>query len=67
MKFKITFDLVQNIEKQMKFATKKELKKYEENEEEFIKNYIENLKETFKNELSDEDYCWIENIEVEKI
>lgn len=67
MKFKITFDLVQNIEKQMKFATKKELKKYEKNEEEFIKNYIENLKATIKNELNYKDYCWIENIEVEKI
>lgn len=67
MKFKITFDLVQNIEKQIKLATDEELKKYLENEEEFTKEYIEKLKVSLKNRLDCEDYCWIENIEVEKI
>lgn len=67
MKFKVKFDLVQNIEKQIKFASDEDLKKYLENPEEFTKEYIANLKETLKNELHDGDYCWIENIEVEKI
>ncbi len=67
MKFKITFNLVQNIEKQIKFASDEDLKKYLENPEEFTKEYIANLKETLKNRLDCGDYCWIENIEVEKI
>ncbi len=67
MKFKITFDLVQNIEKQIKLATDEELKKYQENEEEFTKEYIKKLKVSLKNRLDYGDYCWIENIEVEKI
>lgn len=65
MRFTIKFDLVQNIEKQMEFATEEELKKYEENKEKFIKEFIKRFEGELKNKLDFKDYRWIENVEVE--
>lgn len=65
MRFTIKFDLVQNIEKQMEFATEEELKKYEENKEKFIKEFMKRFEGELKNKLDFKDYRWIENVEVE--
>lgn len=65
MKLKVKFDFIQNIEKQMEEASEEELREYKENKEEFIKRGIEDFKENLKNELNYDDYCWIENLEVE--
>ncbi len=65
MRFTIKFDLVQNIEKQMKFATEEELEKYEENKEKFIKEFMKRFEVELKNKLDFKDYRWIENVEVE--
>lgn len=65
MRFTIKFDLVQNIEKQMEFATEEELKKYEENKEKFIKEFMERFEGELKNKLDFKDYRWVENVEVE--
>lgn len=65
MKLKVKFDFIQNIEKQMEEASEEELREYKENKDEFIKRGIEDFKENLKNELNYDDYCWIENLEVE--
>lgn len=65
MKLKVKFDFIQNIEKQMEEASEEELREYKENKEEFMKRGIEDFKENLKNELNYDDYCWIENLEVE--
>lgn len=66
MRFTVKFDLVQNIEEQIKFATDEELKQYEENKEKLIKEFIEKFKAELKEKLDFKDYRWIENIEVKK-
>ncbi|WP_148466183.1 hypothetical protein [Peptoniphilus harei] len=65
MKLKVKFDFVHNLNKQMEEASEEELREYKENKEEFIKRGIEDFKENLKNELNYDDYCWIENLEVE--
>lgn len=65
MKLKVKFDFIQNIEKQMEKASEEEIREYRENKEEFIAQGIEKLNQTLKDELNYDDYCWIENLEVE--
>lgn len=65
MKLKVKFDFVHDLDKQMEEASEEELREYKENKEEFIKRGIEDFKENLKNELNYDDYCWIENLEVE--
>lgn len=65
MKFKVRFDVIQNIEKQIELASEEELRAYRENKEEYDKKFIERFKEALKNELNYDDYYWIENLEVE--
>lgn len=65
MKLKVKFDFIQNIEKQIELASEEELRAYRENKEECDKKFIERFKEALKNKLNYDDYCWIENLEVE--
>lgn len=65
MKLKVKFDFVHDLDKQMEEASEEELREYKENKEEFMKRGIEDFKENLKNELNYDDYCWIENLEVE--
>lgn len=65
MKLKVKFDFVQNIEKQMEEMPEEVIREYKENKDEFMKRGIEDFKENLKNELNYDDYCWIENLEVE--
>lgn len=65
IRFTIKFDLVQNIEKQIEFATEEELKKYEEDKEKFIKNFMRLFETELKNKLDFGDFRWIENVGVE--
>ena len=65
MKLKVKFDFIQNIEKQMEEASEEEIREYRENKDEFMKRGIDDFKENLKNELNYDDYCWIENLEVE--
>lgn len=65
MKLKVKFDFVQNIEKQMEEMPEEAIREYKENKDEFMKRGIDDFKENLKNELNYDDYCWIENLEVE--
>lgn len=65
MKLKVKFDFVHDLDKQMEEASEEELREYKENKDDFIKRGIEDFKENLKNELNYDDYCWIENLEVE--
>lgn len=65
MKLKVKFDFVHDLNKQMEEASEEELREYKENKEELIKRGIKDFKENLKNELNYDDYCWIENLEVE--
>ncbi|MBL7575385.1 hypothetical protein SAMN00017477_0890 [Peptoniphilus asaccharolyticus DSM 20463] len=65
MKLKVKFDFVHDLNKQMEEASEEELREYKENKDDFIKRGIEDFKENLKNELNYDDYCWIENLEVE--
>ncbi len=65
MKLKVKFDFVQNIEKQMEEMPEEIIREYKENPDEFIKQGIEDIKKDLKNGLNCDDYCWIENLEVE--
>lgn len=65
MKLKVKFDFIQNIEKQMEKASEEEIREYRKNKEEFIAQGIEKLNQTLKDELNYDEYCWIENLEVE--
>ena len=67
MKLQVKFDFIHNMEKQMENAVEEELKLYKENPEEFFKKSIERLKKEFKDELNNDDYCWIENLEVKVV
>ena len=67
MKLQVKFDFIHNMEKQMEGAVEEELKLYKENPEEFFKKSIERLKQAFKDELNNDDYCWIENLEVKVV
>lgn len=64
MKLKVKFDVIQNIERQIKLASEEELRAYRENKEEYNKKFIERFKEALKNKINYDDYCWIENLEV---
>lgn len=64
MKLKVKFDFIQNLEKQRKEATKKEIELFEKDKVVFLTQRIERFKENLKQELNDGDYCWIENLEV---
>ena len=65
MKLKVKFDFIHNLDKQMEEYSEEELREYKENKDEFIKQGIEKFKEDLKNELDYDEYCWIENLEVE--
>lgn len=65
MKLKVKFDVIQNIEKQIELASEEELRAYKENPEEFNRKFIERFKEALKDTINYDDYCWIENLEVE--
>lgn len=65
MKLKVKFDFVHDLDKQMEEYSEEELREYKENKDEFIKQGIEQFKEDLKNELDYDEYCWIENLEVE--
>lgn len=65
MKLKVKFDFVHDLDKQMEEYSEEELREYKENKDEFIKQGIERFKEDLKNELDYDEYCWIENLEVE--
>lgn len=65
MKLKVKFDFVHDLDKQMEEYSEEELREYKENKDEFIKQGIEKFKEDLKNELDYDEYCWIENLEVE--
>ena len=64
--FTVKFDLVQNIEEQLKIASKEDIKKYQENEDAFNKEFIERFKADFKRGIDNDDYYWIENVEVKE-
>lgn len=65
MKLKVKFDFIHNLDKQMEEMPEETIRLYKENKEEFFKQGIENFKENLKQELNYDDYCWIENLEVE--
>lgn len=65
MKLKVKFDFIHNLDKQMEEYSEEELREYKENKDDFMKRGIEDFKENLKNELNYDDYCWIENLEVE--
>lgn len=65
MKLKVKFDFIHNMEKQMEEMPEEAIREYKENTEQFIAEGIEDFKENLKNELNYDDYCWIENLEVE--
>ena len=65
MKLKVKFDYIQNMEKQMEGMPEEAIREYRETKEEFMKRAIEEFKENLKNELDYDEYCWIENLEVE--
>lgn len=64
MKLKVKFDVIQNLEKQMKDATEEELRLFEQYKDVFLMNRIEDFKQALKDEINYSDYCWIENLEV---
>lgn len=65
MKLKVKFDFIHNLDKQMEEYSEEELREYKENKDDFMKRGIEDFKENLKQELNCDDYCWIENLEVE--
>lgn len=65
MKLKVKFDFVHDLNKQMEEMPEEAIREYKENTEQFIAEGIEKFKEDLKNELDYDDYCWIENLEVE--
>lgn len=65
MKLKVKFDFVHDLNKQMEEMPEEAIREYKENKDEFMKRGIEDFKENLKNELNYDDYCWIENLEVE--
>lgn len=65
MKLKVKFDFIHNLDKQMEEMPEGAIRLYKENPDEFFKQGIEDFKENLKNELDCDDYCWIENLEVE--
>lgn len=67
MKLQVKFDLIHNMEKQMEEMPEEAIREYKENTEEFIKQGIEEFKEDLKSELNNDDYCWIENLDVKVV
>lgn len=67
MKLQVKFDYIHNIEKQMEEMPEETIREYKENTDEFVKQGIEEFKEDLKSELNNDDYCWIENLDVKVV
>ncbi|WP_277220692.1 hypothetical protein [Peptoniphilus vaginalis] len=67
MKLQVKFDFIHNMEKQMEEMPEEAIREYKENPDEFIKQGIEEFKEDLKSELNNDDYCWIENLDVKVV
>lgn len=69
MKFKISFELVEDTDKQERDfgVSKEQLKRLHEKREQFIQKHIEYLKQSIKENYTFEDYEWVENLEIEEV
>lgn len=67
MKLKIEFDLVEDIDKQIRdWESNPELiKEFNNNKEQFYEKEIEDIKEAITKEFTFGEYEWVENLKVE--
>lgn len=64
--FTVKFDLVQNVEECLKTASEEDIKKYQENEEEYTKEFMRLFKLSLVRLFDFGDEAWIENAEIEE-
>ena len=69
LRFRISFDLVEDIEKQEKdFGLNENVKLLWKNDrQKVIDEHIKRLKDGIKNEFNFEGYVWVENLEIEEV
>lgn len=69
MRFKISFELVEDTDKQERDfgVSNEQLKKFSEQREQIIREHIDCLKTVIENEFTYADYEWVENLEIEEV
>lgn len=67
MKLKIEFELIEDIEKQIRdWESKPELiREFNNNKEKFYKKELDDIRETITKEFTFGEYEWVENLKVE--
>lgn len=69
MKLKIEFELIEDIEKQIRdWESKPELiREFNNNKEKFYKKELDDIREAITKEFTFEEYEWVENLKVELV
>lgn len=69
MKLKIEFDLVEDIDKQIRdWESKPELiREFNNNKEKFYKKELDDIREAITKEFTFGEYEWVENLKVELV
>lgn len=69
MRFKISFDLIQDIEKQEKDfrVSEEKMKDFQENKDKYIDKHIREIKNMIIDDFSFKDYVYVENLKIEEV